>query len=74
MTDPQQIIKAAVQAIEDVTEHVFDPVGLVKKETLFNAFTHDKLKYVELNSLKQFLEEHLNPHLEALKGLIDEQM
>jgi hypothetical protein len=68
MTDTQQIIKAAVQAIEDVLENRFDTI----KETLFNAFTHDKLEYVGLNSLKQFLEEHLKPHLEALKGLIDD--
>jgi hypothetical protein len=62
------VIKAAVEAIEDVLENRFDTI----KDTLFNTFTQSKMEFVDLNSLKQFLEEHLNPHLEALKGLIDD--
>lgn len=68
MTDTQQIIKAAVQAIEDVLENRFDTI----KYTLFNTFTQSKMEFVNLNSLMDCLGEHLNPHLEALKGLIDD--
>jgi len=71
MTDIQQIIKAAVKAIEDVIEHV-DPVGRIHKETLFNAFNYSRIEFVELNSLKDYLEENLKFHLEALKGLTDD--
>jgi hypothetical protein len=68
MTDTQQIIKAAVQAIEDVLENRFDTI----KDTLFNAFTQSKMEFVDLNSLMDCLGEELKPHLEALKGLIDD--
>jgi len=68
MTDTKQIIKAAVQAIEDVLENRFDTI----KDTLFNTFTQSKMEFVDLNSLMDCLGEELKPHLEALKGLIDD--
>jgi hypothetical protein len=68
MTDTQQIIKAAIQAIEDVLENRFDTI----KDTLFNTFTQSKMEFVDLNSLMDCLGEELKPHLEALKGLIDD--
>ena len=62
MTDTQQIIKAAVQAIEDVIE------GDYGKYTDGDCCSHGKQNFEVCDDC---INEHLNPHLEALKGLID---
>jgi hypothetical protein len=63
--DAQQIIKAAVQAIEDVVE------GDYGKYTDGDDCLHGKL---EAEVCQYCINEKLKPHLEALKGLIDEQV
>lgn len=61
--DAQQIIKAAVQAIEDVV------AGDYGKYTDGDDCSHGKL---EAEVCEHCIREHLIPHLQALKGLIDD--
>lgn len=60
--DAQQIIKAAIKAIEDVVE------GDYGKYTDGDDCSHGKL---EAEVCEHCIREHLIPHLQALKGLID---
>lgn len=61
--DAKQIIKAAVQAIEDVV------AGDYGKYTDGDDCSHGKL---EAEVCEHCIREHLIPHLQALKGLIDD--
>ncbi|MCA6395469.1 MAG: Lar family restriction alleviation protein [Cytophagales bacterium] len=61
----QQIIKAAVLAIEDVVE------GDYGKYTDGDDCSHGK---IEAEVCQDCINEHLIPHMQALKGLIYEQV
>lgn len=63
--DAQQIIKAAVQAILDVVE------GDYGEYTDGDDCSHGR---IEAEVCQDCINEHLIPHLQALKGLIDEQV
>jgi hypothetical protein len=62
--DAQQIIKAAVQAIEDVVEENVRP----RKNNRYRC-DHDRWDFEHCDDC---IREHLIPHLQAMKGLIDD--
>jgi len=62
--DAQQIIKAAVQAIEDVVEENVRP----RKSTRYRC-DHNRWDFEHCDHC---IREHLIPHLQSLKGLIDD--
>jgi hypothetical protein len=63
MTDTQQIIKAAVQAIEDVKNQNYWYGDIDNDYCLHRRSKHELCQYC--------INEKLKPHLEALKGRID---
>ncbi len=63
-TDKEQIIKAAVQAIEDVVEENVRP----RKNNRYRC-DHDRWDFEHCDDC---IREHLIPHMQALKGLIDD--
>jgi hypothetical protein len=69
MADTQQIIKAAIQAIEDVVEGVYPMCIALPFD---DSCIHDVSRTKEDGDCQQCIHEYLKETANALKGLIDD--